>query len=127
MKELVAVYGSLKKGYGNHRVMEMANGRYVGVGVTQKDEFIMDGHGYPYIIRAKDNPLKRRVLVEVYEVPKEGLLRHLDSLEGHPHFYKREKEKIRMENGDVVDAWLYIYQSNIKANPNLIEKNIYVW
>lgn len=127
MKELVAVYGSLKRGYGNHRVMEMARGKYKGVGVTQKDEFIMDGHGYPYIVRAPKNKMRRRVLVEVYEVPKDGLIHHLDVLEGHPHFYKREKEKIRMENGEVLDAWIYIYNGDINPNPELIEKNIYVW
>jgi gamma-glutamylcyclotransferase (GGCT)/AIG2-like uncharacterized protein YtfP len=37
------------------------------------------------------------------------MMQRIDRLEGHPHSYKREKTNIKMQDGQVVEAWLYFY------------------
>jgi len=117
---LVAVYGSLKRGYGNYHVMENAQGDFISEGVT-KETFDMNGSGFPYIIK---NPKGFPVKVEVFEVQD---IQPLDWLEGNPTFYKREKQKILFEDGVEIEAWIYIYQGSIEANEELLENNIYTW
>ena len=121
----VAVYGSLKRGYGNHRVMKNANGKYLYDAVSTDAHYILDGHSYPYINEAPSNPEKGKLSVEIYEVSEEGLL-HLDALEGHPTFYKREQRQFSTPTGKVT-AWLYILQRKIEANPVYKQDGVYIW
>ncbi len=85
----VFVYGTLKKGRGNH-AHYLADARFVGKAHTTAP-FMMFGHGFPLarLPNESDNHwFAAKVRGEVYEVSMEEL-RCLDSLEGHPHFYKR--------------------------------------
>ncbi len=91
----VAVYGSLKKGFGNHRLLERA--KMIGETFT-KPEFHMGSFGaFPGIVKGD-----KKVKVEVYEVDN-NTFKNLDRLEGYPNFYNR-KEPI-LENND--KAWIY--------------------
>ena len=104
-----AVYGSLRQGMGNHRVMEQANGQYLTKSVvTGFGLYPYAGTGFPAIGKLEG----AQTVVELYEVDEEGL-RRLDSLEGFRekglnNFY--ERMTITTEDGD--EALIY-YHENI--------------
>jgi gamma-glutamylcyclotransferase (GGCT)/AIG2-like uncharacterized protein YtfP len=83
----VCVYGTLRKGCGNHRIMEMAKGIFLRNDTVTGYKMFSLG-GFPGIIHAESNDYP--IVVEIYEVPMEGVLNNLDRLEGYPHFYDRE-------------------------------------
>ena len=113
---LVAVYGSLLSGLGNHRVMSgSAQGELVGSGWV--DDFKL----WPYAGKAyhcvtecdgEDVPHGHKtsqVAVEVYAVDEEGVV-PLDRLERYPSFYDRKQVSVLLEGGEVVeDVWIYYH------------------
>ena len=100
-KTKIAVYGTLRRGYGNHR--RVATSTLVGEGLT-KEKYTMYASGIPFV----DKKPTCQIRVEIYEVTPE-VLKSVDSLEGHPYAYKREPIPIEMDNGDKLDAELYFY------------------
>lgn len=97
MSHLVAVYGSLLNGLGNHGYLRTA--RFIA-----HDEVgglaMFDLGPFPACAGGRYTD---RVKVEVYEVDDETL-RGLDQLEGHPHFYTRDEF---LTSGQRT-VWLYI-------------------
>lgn len=80
---IVFVYGTLKKGFGNHRLLQ--DSEFIKEeSFTGKFELISDGM-LPYLVK---RDFTTTVHGELYKVNKETLKR-LDRLEGHPDFYKR--------------------------------------
>lgn len=83
---IVAVYWTLKKPFGNHASMIRAEGKYIG------DDFIefknIDWGGFP-IVNFEEGTGKF-LAVELYEVSRAWVQGPLDSLEGHPTFYYRK-------------------------------------
>jgi gamma-glutamylcyclotransferase (GGCT)/AIG2-like uncharacterized protein YtfP len=95
---LVAVYGSLRRGLGNHGFLRESN----LLSTEQVSGFLMKSlGGYPAVFH--DDPDKV-ITIEVYEVPEKSM-RGLDSLEGHPAWYRREL--IETSQGE---AWIYVMQ-----------------
>ena len=105
MNALVAVYGTLRAGYGNHTLL--GDSPLLGAGIT-KDKFLMLAAGFPVCL---DEGADTRVVVEVYDVGRssnpEATLRRLDTLEGHPDWYRRRLVYVRLLDGEV-QAWMYI-------------------
>ena len=101
---LVAVYGTLKQGYGNHRTM--GSSRLVGKGTTY-ERYPMTESGIPFVYPEKG--VGNNVVVEVYYCDKETLEGPIDGLEGHPRFYERRKAPILLQNGEIIEAWVYFY------------------
>lgn len=98
-KHIVAVYGSLLKGFGNNRLLQTSK----LLGETQiplKGRLISLG-GFPGLVNDEE---EQCVSAEVYLVDDHTLHR-LDCLEGHPRFYKREL--VDTEHGE---AWIYWIQ-----------------
>ncbi|MBE2202970.1 MAG: gamma-glutamylcyclotransferase [Chthoniobacterales bacterium] len=103
-RPLVFVYGTLKRGFGNHRVMADAGGEFICEGrtvtplplVAQGLPFLLDqpGHGH-------------RVEGEVYRVGDSRGWDRLDRLEGHPDFYRRRLIEVEGTDGDRYEAWAY--------------------
>jgi len=120
--KLVAVYGSLKRGYGNYPTMERAKGKFITEAVSNF-KVVMDGHAYPYI-NIDNNGYK--LSVELFEVNEDGL-KVLDSLEGHPTFYKREVKTFTGADGNQYEAWVYILQDFVEHNEELLKGEVYVW
>ncbi len=95
---LVAVYGSLRCGLGNHRLLQTA--------VRQDDGCIRDGFrmvslgGFPALLKDGEH---HPITVEVYEVDTETRARNLDMLEGYPSFYDRELVTLI----DGRECWVY--------------------
>ena len=104
--EVVAVYGTLKRGFHNHHIM--GGSKLLGKGRTV-NKYNMCGTSIPYVLPTKgggDN-----IVVELYMVDK-SRMGSVDSLEGHPNWYQRKKTFIRLDNGSVVIAWLYFMMAD---------------
>ncbi len=82
--QLVAVYGSLRKGFGNHEYF-LSNSEFVGDDFTPPTFDMFSLGGFPCI-----TPGSTAITVEVYRVDEETK-GNLDSLEGVPHFYHEQK------------------------------------
>ena len=102
---LVFVYGSLKKGFGNHRLLE--NSKYIAKGGTVSEGFDMGScGGFPGVTSGGEY----RIYGELYEVDDDTFER-LDTLEGNGHFYEREEidiMSISQPAARVYKAWIYI-------------------
>jgi gamma-glutamylcyclotransferase (GGCT)/AIG2-like uncharacterized protein YtfP len=91
---LVLSYGTLKKGHPNHRVMQMAGGKYIADTTINGS---MHSYGaFPVI----DINTGSTIHCELYEVEN---LAPLDRLEGFPSFYFRSIVKTSCGR----DAWVY--------------------
>lgn len=109
MKNIVFVYGTLKRGYSNNVLMK--NSEYLGLGITTK-KYAMYENGIPYVCESKEHT---KIVGEVYKVDKQTL-KSLDSLEGHPEWYKRKEIKVVfMENQEKdlkeITAWIYFMEN----------------
>lgn len=82
---LVFVYGSLMRGFHNHRLLQHDAARYVGRAETQARYTLVDLGAFPGLLEAGS----ARVRGEIYDVD-EPTLAKLDRLEGHPRFYQRK-------------------------------------
>lgn len=100
----IAVYGTLKSGYGNNFLIEDAT--FVGKGkTTDKYPLIIRQGGLPFLLNKKDQGYN--VEVEVYLVNKK-ILRRLDILEGHPEWYRRREISVTIDEIDTpLTAWIY--------------------
>lgn len=101
--EPVFVYGSLRRGMHNHRVMGesefLAEATLTGFSMFQVSSFpaIVEGNG--------------SVKGELYLVDDATLAR-LDRLEGHPRMYRREM--VTVQSGDVLaQVWAYVWQQSV--------------
>lgn len=111
----VAVYGTLRKGQGNHILMDAPSTKFIGKGQTIEPAVMISTGGFPILDFAsaqheENVHLSTSVTVEVYEVDDETLVR-LDRLEGYPSWYNRTERPMLMENGDEVKAFIY-YQDH---------------
>jgi len=123
-KVLVSVYGTLKQGWGNHRLLNKSP-KYTGtIGVDS-----LDGVGFPIVKLGN----RYKLYVEVYEVD-ESELRRLDSLEGYragqaPHFYDRKVVDVDVD-GAQVKTYVYEYVSDVDNNIEsecLYASGVYTW
>lgn len=97
---LVAVYGTLRKGFGFSGAL--ASSKFITKGKTT-EKMTLRISGYPTV--SKDEKTSQ-IVVEVYEI-NELVLKHLDFIEGHPNYYKRELTQISGDDGKSYEAWLY--------------------
>jgi gamma-glutamylcyclotransferase (GGCT)/AIG2-like uncharacterized protein YtfP len=106
----VFVYGSLKQGFHNHRLLALAK----KVGDTEIMGYKMVNLGqFPGII--SDIESKTPIKGEVYEVNAEQMAT-LDRLEGHPHFYMRFPVTT-----DLGTAWVYTLSEKDWGNKPIVE------
>jgi len=118
MSKLVAVYGTLKRGYGNHRVMEMDGGTFVAEALTVQPYKMYGGYGFPRVVdELRDDNIQ--VTVEVFECED---VKHMDRLEGHPHFFERKEIDVYvpgMDGEEVMTAWMYFHPPISNGNAEL--------
>jgi gamma-glutamylcyclotransferase (GGCT)/AIG2-like uncharacterized protein YtfP len=102
-KTRVFVYGTLKNGYGNHRILQQGEADFIGEDTVYGITLYMPAAGsYPTAVRSKG----RHVHGEVYEVDARTF-RHLDGLEGYPYMYDRTE--VQTKGGHTV--WVYVAPS----------------
>jgi gamma-glutamylcyclotransferase (GGCT)/AIG2-like uncharacterized protein YtfP len=115
MGELIFVYGTLKKGFSNHRLLE--KDKFISEAETI-DKYAMYVHGIPYV--NYDEPISE-ITGEIYQVSKMSLLM-IDLLEGHPSWYYRKKIYVETDEGKVYKAWMYF---NEQKTNDLVESGTY--
>lgn len=100
----VFTYGSLMQGLGNHRVMQRAGGYFLGKASIKGVRLHAYCSSFPGACKGVE---ANSTHGEIYSVPKEGL-KHLDALEGNGTFYTREFLSFKYEDGEEVEAWIYL-------------------
>lgn len=105
-KSYYFVYGTLKKGHGNHRILE--NCKKVGDFVTKPEYTMIHLGGFPGVIKGGNTAIKG----ELYEVEDKETELRLDRLEGYYPGGKHnlyDKETIKIDNKD---AFIYIFNTD---------------
>lgn len=96
----VFVYGSLRKGHGNHAVLDHDSVSFDCN--AEINGFAMYSLGaFPGCVAVNSN---QPVYGEVYTVDDDNVWQALDALEGHPSFY--ERHVVTTRKGD--DVWIYL-------------------
>ena len=103
-KNLVFVYGSLKRGFSNHHLLSNKMSAILVVkGITQLEYSLIDLGCYPAIALKPTS----QVTGELYRVT-DACLEELDWLEGYPNYYTRSQVNIL---GSIKNfarkAWMY--------------------
>ena len=93
----IFVYGTLRKGLGNHDYLKGA--KFIQKAVL-KDHIIYVS-GLPFLTFSQG----KECVGEIYEVSSEQLSL-IDSLEGHPNWYKRSDISSHLDIEDRVEAYL---------------------
>ncbi len=102
---LIAVYGTLKRGGGNNRLLTTS--KFIGSGRTT-NKYPMVSTGIPFVFdRAGEG---HNIVVEIFSVGKHSLPA-IDRLENHPEWYERRPTSITMDDGNEVIAQLYFCDS----------------
>lgn len=133
----IFVYGTLKRGEPNHKlIQDVANGyaKFLGLAKTKT--------AYPLIIATKYNipfllkkpGIGHHVIGELYDVDSK-MLTKLDELEEHPNFYERSEEDVLLaaesklkssknfeEVARLTKAWIYFLP---KFRSTLLEEPMY--
>jgi gamma-glutamylcyclotransferase (GGCT)/AIG2-like uncharacterized protein YtfP len=133
MAKLVFVYGSLKRGYWNNRLL--ATSRFLAEAITVEDNFVMYDGAFPYVATGGISKIKG----ELFEVDNEETLRNLDRLEGVPTHYIRKETKFYVLPNEIepaipglehiVEGFMYVAAPNTAArlkdsrNDYVIEPN----
>lgn len=118
MSRYIAVYGTLMRGFGAHRMMKDCT--FVGVG-TMKGTLYYSG--FPYFI--SNSHEGNDCVCELYELPPSGTqelrgtLSRLDSYEGVPSHYTRELIGVSC-NGIEYTAW--VYEPNADSHKSIIDR-----
>lgn len=95
------VYGTLKRGGSNHGFL--SDSKFVCHHELSGFQLVDLGYGFPYMVIGNGS-----VLGEVYEINQDTLIK-IDSLEGHPHHYKRYLTNF---NGQVAEMYYYLSRFN---------------
>ncbi len=99
---LLFVYGTLRKGGANHHLLQHAP--FLGQARTTNAYALFLGD-YPY---AAKSPAVSPIVGEIYAVDA-PTLKHVDDLEEHPRWYRREPVQVRLDCGEELTAWLYFH------------------
>jgi gamma-glutamylcyclotransferase (GGCT)/AIG2-like uncharacterized protein YtfP len=119
----VFVYGTLKRGYGNHGILSDAI--FLGKATTKKKWAMIDNANgsFPYML--EENEKGYHVEGEVYLVD-DSELQNLDFLEGYPtHYTKQDIDLIYKDDLSETKAVVYtktIYDSKYASKYELLEK-----
>lgn len=118
-KKLIAVYGTLRKGFGNHRLIQNAD--YLGTFKTEPIYNLYSLGGFPGLKNNGDTS----VVMEVYAVTDEEAY-HVDCLEGYTpgqpaYFY--DKQDIETPWGT---AGVYIYVNSISEDRKIESGDFYL-
>ena len=105
--EFLFVYGSLKKGFDNHKLLNKYAKRVGKASTVGKFAMYEDSFGnYPYLVK---EPVTK-VMGELYEIKRKELLDKIDEFEGAPEYYQRKRIKVKTHKG-VNLAFVYLREN----------------
>lgn len=107
----VFVYGTLRQGFGNHRLLENPGVRYVGRDYLTGFRMVSCG-GFPAIYPVDSGVPDSTIVGELYEVDDDTMV-NLDRLEGVPYHYQRDK--VMTING--TETWVYVQERSGNRPP----------
>jgi gamma-glutamylcyclotransferase (GGCT)/AIG2-like uncharacterized protein YtfP len=125
------VYGTLKRAFGNHRILHEGRAEFLGKAVTL-DNFVMTGRGVPFVWPHEQGyPL----VGELYDIDTgqhaATTLARLDRLESNGYVYERKQHSVRViagpdgimplprDSGDVHEGvWVYEALTRFAAPPH---------
>lgn len=123
----VFVYGTLKRGQPNFRVLkDSANGhsKFICSGITTTKYPLVIGTRYNIPFMLHKPGMGNYVVGEIFEVDN-VMFKRLDMLEDYPVFYDREIQDINIGVGDgVVPCWVYLlkdFPDTLLSLPHLSE------
>ena len=99
---LVFVYGTLQTGQYNNYLLRTS--QCLDEGEAEGLTLYSMG-GFPAAVRSAEND--HTVVGELWQVD-DDVLDILDQLEGHPNWYERQLWNVRVETGDLLEAWVYL-------------------
>lgn len=111
MKRLVFVYGTLKSGYSNNRLL--SSSKLLGKAFT-KTAFLLTDTGFPYLVPSRyltsdEQENTKPVVGEVYEVEDPRVMESLDGLEGVGYgHYQHEDIDVDLEEGGSYTVTAYV-------------------
>ena len=105
------VYGTLKKGYSNHDLLQ--NSHFYGEVKMWMPFKMFDLGLFPALQCSRSNLCW--IEGEVYEVPDQ-VMKRLDELEGYPDFY--EKTTLNTKFGDTTLYYLNVKEKGMTVIPN---------
>jgi len=107
--ELLFVYGSLKKGFDNHNLLNKYAKRLGKAHTVKKFSMFEDSFGnYPYIVDVPHSKIKG----ELYQINRAELMQRIDEFEGAPDYYERKKIEVKSHHG-VKRAFVYIQSDTV--------------
>lgn len=112
-ENLIAVYGTLKKGFSNY-FRYLKNAKYIGRGTTA-EKYPLVVKGLPYLVDKKG--VGHNVVVDLFKV-SDSQLKSIDALEGHPRWYVRKQIKVTSQ-GRTYTAWTYFNPQEITPSTEL--------
>lgn len=123
----VFVYGTLKRAWGNHRLLVDHKARFISEARTMERFTLTED--FPTIWRSSRaipmlEPYLGQIMGELYKVTDAGL-EACDRLEGHPHSYCRTPTTVEFgpeAQIQRITAGIYIYHS--PAHPDLLQKPV---
>lgn len=114
MSHLVFVYGTLKKGYPNHHLLE-DGAAFLGERVTMPEFTMHNIHGaYPAVELHGETAIHG----ELYSVTSD-VFKDLDHLEGYPEYYNRCK--VQLHGMEKSYAWMYYMEMDVLGQYDVIE------
>lgn len=108
----VAVYGTLKHGHGNHRLL--SSNTLVGT-AWLKGWTMYDLGAFPAVMPSEDPT--DDIWCEVYEGLTDAEFERLDGLEGYPHLYNRKQVSVCGHE----DVWVY-YMDNSTNRYGVVDR-----
>jgi gamma-glutamylcyclotransferase (GGCT)/AIG2-like uncharacterized protein YtfP len=120
----VFVYGTLKTGLYNNRILQRHGAKSLGVAFSQQDDIVLvNGTYYPYCKLVSeqqmsilfDNGVTGLITGELFEAPK-SVMRELDCLEGYPNHYNIRQVSVCLDNDDSEyhTAWMYYQERYVE-------------
>ena len=106
----VFVYGSLRKGFGNHDVL--GDSPFICTASTLVPRTLHDLGAFPAVCLDGNT----HIVGEVYDVDDHVFAR-LDMLEGYPDFYDRKIEAVEDADGQEYEAWMYYIDEDFQDTP----------
>lgn len=124
LKEFLFVYGTLRRGFSNpaRNVLE-EHARWLSTAVMRG--ILYEIYGYPGAVLS-DDP-EDLVTGDLYEVENpDFIFSVLDDYEEcntnhqEPHEYRRKKLRVHLQNGDVTEAWVYLYEWDVSDKMRIL-------